>query len=86
MHAKERLEGVQVALPKLVQDAARFVLHPPFPFYPCLRGRKKKGYIQKEPAMQILSGNVSATGLKQRILLRRLKRFSIEKKSFSKPA
>jgi hypothetical protein len=86
MHAKERFEGVQVALPKLVQDAARLVLHPPFPFSPLLRDRKKKGYIQRAAAMRILSGNLWAAGLKRRILLRRLKRFSIEKESFPRPA
>jgi hypothetical protein len=47
MHAEKRLEGVQVALLKLAQDAARFVPHSRFPFYLCLRARTKKGYIQK---------------------------------------
>jgi hypothetical protein len=34
MLAEERLEGIQIALPKLIQDAARVIPHPLVPFRP----------------------------------------------------
>jgi hypothetical protein len=45
VQAEECLEGGHAASPKLIQDIARFVLHPSFPSYQCLRVWKKKGYI-----------------------------------------
>jgi hypothetical protein len=46
MHAKKRLEGVHVALPKPVEDAASLVLHLRFSLLPFLRGASLEGYTQ----------------------------------------
>jgi hypothetical protein len=46
MLAEECLECIHASLPELVQNVARLVPHPPFPFYLPLRASQEKGYIQ----------------------------------------
>ena len=52
MHVKKSLEGVNVALPKPVEDAASLVLHLRFSLQPFLRRASLEGYTLGDSALR----------------------------------